>query len=115
VPTDFFSVDTVLLTALRPLIYGAGHKACDLVRSDRFSRHELGQQQARNVAWELTEIGVEARFLIRDHDAKFGGGSDTVLESAGITVIRTPIAAPRANSHIERHIGSTRRECLDCS
>ena len=41
-------------------------------------------QQARNVAWELTEIGVEARFLIRDHDAKFGGGSDAVLESAGI-------------------------------
>ena len=56
---------------------------------------------------------MQARFLIRDHDAKFGGGSDAVLESAGITVIRTPIAAPRANSHIERQIGSTRRECLD--
>jgi len=25
----------------------------------------------------------------------------------------TPIAAPRANSHIERQIGSTTRECLD--
>lgn len=51
--------------------------------------------------------------MIRDHDAKFGGGSDNVLESAGLKVIRTPIAAPRANSHIERQIGSTRRECLD--
>ncbi len=30
-----------------------------------------------------------------------------------MTVIRTPIAALRANAHIERQIGSTRRECLD--
>jgi transposase InsO family protein len=30
-----------------------------------------------------------------------------------MAVIRTPIAAPRANSHIERQIGTTRRECLD--
>ena len=28
-------------------------------------------------------------------------------------MIRTPIAAPKANAHIERQIGSTRRECLD--
>lgn len=31
----------------------------------------------------------------------------------GIEVIRTPIAAPKANARVERHIGSTRRECLD--
>src|SRR5450759_5251569 len=30
-----------------------------------------------------------------------------------MAVIRTPIATLRANSHIERQIGSTRRECLD--
>ncbi len=36
-----------------------------------------------------------------------------MFEALGMTVIRTPIAAPRANSHIERQIGSTRRECLD--
>jgi transposase InsO family protein len=40
-------------------------------------------------------------------------GSDVVIESAGLTVIRTPILAPLANSHIERQNGSTRRECLD--
>jgi len=28
-------------------------------------------------------------------------------------VIKTPIAAPKANAHIERQIGSGRRECLD--
>ena len=30
-----------------------------------------------------------------------------------MAVIRTPIAAPKANSDVERQIGSTRRECLD--
>ena len=56
---------------------------------------------------------MQARFLIHDHDAKYGGGSDLVFEGDGVAVIRTPIAAPRANSHMERQIGSTRRECLD--
>jgi putative transposase len=28
-------------------------------------------------------------------------------------VIRTPIRAPNANAHVERWIGSSRRECLD--
>ena len=28
-------------------------------------------------------------------------------------VIRTPIQAPNANAHIERWVGSARRECLD--
>ena len=70
-------------------------------------------QQARNVCWELSEIGVEAKFLIHDHDRKYGGGSDLVFKAEGIDVISTPIAAPKASAHMERQIGSTRRECLD--
>jgi transposase InsO family protein len=31
----------------------------------------------------------------------------------GIRVIRTPVRAPNANAHIERWVGSARRECLD--
>ena len=56
---------------------------------------------------------MEARFLVHDHDGKYGGGSDLVFRAEGIEVIRTPIAAPKANAHMERQIGSTRRECLD--
>jgi transposase InsO family protein len=65
------------------------------------------------LVFELEEDGMRARFLIHDHDSKFGGGSDLVFQSESIEVIKTPIAAPRANSHVERQIGSTRRECLD--
>jgi putative transposase len=35
------------------------------------------------------------------------------LRSGGIGVIRTPVQAPKANAHIERWVGSVRRECLD--
>ena len=33
--------------------------------------------------------------------------------SEGIKVIRTPVRAPNANAHMERWVGSVRRECLD--
>jgi len=35
------------------------------------------------------------------------------LRCEGITVIHTPIAAPKAKTHAERWVGSVRRECLD--
>lgn len=69
-------------------------------------------QQARNVSWELRDLGVQGRFPIHDH-AKYGGGGDLVFQTEGIEVIRTPIGAPKTNSYLERQIGSTRRECLD--
>src|SRR5712691_2873136 len=48
-------------------------------------------QQARNVSWDLQQLGVPARFLLHDHDAKNGGGSDRVFAGDGVSVIRTPI------------------------
>ena len=113
--TDFFSVDTVFLKRLYVLLYMelATRRIIWFAVTDRPDAAWVSQQ-ARNVSWELNECGASARFLIHDHDHKYGGGSDLVFEADGMTVIRTPIAAPRANSHIERQIGSTRRECLDC-
>ena len=28
-------------------------------------------------------------------------------------IVRTPVRAPNANAHVERRVGSVRRECLD--
>ncbi len=112
--TDFFSVDTVFLRRLYVLLYIelATRRVVWFAVTDRPNAAWVSQQ-ARNVSWELNELGGQARFLIHDHDRKYGGGSDHIFTADGMTVIRTPIAAPRANSHIERQIGSTRRECID--
>jgi transposase InsO family protein len=68
-------------------------------------------QQSRNLVWQLE--GSPVRVVIHDHDAKFAGSADAVFMADGIRVIKTPIAAPRANAHMERQIGSGRRECFD--
>jgi putative transposase len=70
-------------------------------------------QQARNLLMELEDRGRQVPFLIHDRDAKFPRGFDALLASEKIKVIRTPVQAPNANAHMERWVGSVRRECLD--
>jgi putative transposase len=70
-------------------------------------------QQARDLLMELDDLNRPARFLIHDRDAKFPRAFDALLESGDIKVIRTPVRAPNANAHMERWVGTVRRECLD--
>jgi putative transposase len=70
-------------------------------------------QQARNLLMTLDDHDRQMRFLIHDRDAKFPRAFDALLANDGVKVIRTPVQAPNANAHIERWIGSVRRECLD--
>jgi transposase InsO family protein len=70
-------------------------------------------QQARNLLIDLDDRGQRPRFLIHDREAKFSCAFDAVFRSDGMRVIRIPLKAPNANAHIERWIGSIRRECLD--
>jgi hypothetical protein len=70
-------------------------------------------QQARNLLMQLDDVGVEARFVIRDRDGRFSRDFDEVFRSAGIRVIRAPVRAPQARAHAERWVGSLRRECLE--
>src|SRR5215210_7499153 len=70
-------------------------------------------QQARKLLMELDDRDGQVRFLIHDRDAKFPAAFDALLASEKIKVIRTPVQAPNANAHVERWVGSVRRECLD--
>jgi transposase InsO family protein len=70
-------------------------------------------QQARNLFLANEERARRWRVLIHDRDAKFSHGFDEVFRTEGLTILRTPIRAPRANAYAERFIGSVRRECLD--
>lgn len=112
VVSDFFAVDTVFLRRLYVLLYMefASRRIVWFAVTDKPDAAWV-TQQSRNLAWQLG--GSPIRFVVHDHDAKFAGSADAVFRAEGMRVIRTPIAAPRANAHMERQIGSGRRECLD--
>jgi putative transposase len=74
---------------------------------------EWTTQQARQVAWRLSERADPVRFLIRDHDRKYTRGFDAVFEAQGARIVRTPIEIPEANGIAERFVRTIRSECLD--
>jgi len=62
---------------------------------------------------EATPYGQSPKYLIRDHDNKFGSCFARVAATSDIKMLTTPYHAPRANAIYERFLGSVRRECLD--
>ena len=114
VAADFLSVDTVFFKRLYVLIYMHLATRRILLASCTANPNKAWMaQQARNLLWTLDEEGIKLKAVIHDRDKKFSGIADNVFSSAGATVILTPLMAPRANAHVERWIGSCRRECLD--
>ncbi len=114
VECDFFTVDTVWLRRLYVFFFIELERR--RVHIAGITSHPNGAwatEQARNVLATLRDEGKQPRVLIRDRDVKLTKAFDAFLRSEGITVIRTPIAAPRAKAHAERWVGSLRRECLD--
>jgi len=69
--------------------------------------------------WTLQQlravIGEEGahRYLIHDRDRIFAKRLDDSIRALGVEVLRSPVASPKANSIVERVIGTVRRECLD--
>jgi putative transposase len=61
---------------------------------------------------EATPYGQAPKYLIRDHDSKFGSCFDWVATTSGIKLLKTPYHAPRANAVCERFLRSVQKECL---
>jgi len=62
---------------------------------------------------EATAYGAGPKYLIRDHESKFGVTFARVAKTSHIEILKTPYYAPRANAICERFPGSVQRECLD--
>ena len=111
---DFLTVDTVLLRRLYVLVFiSIGTRRIEYVACTSNPDGAWMMQQARNLLMDLDDRGQRPRFLIHDRDAKFSRAFDAIFRGQGRKVIQTPFQAPNANAHIERWVGSVRRECLD--
>jgi len=111
---DFLTVETVLLRRLYVLVFICiARRLIEYVACTSNPDGEWMLQQARNLLMDLDDRGQRLRLLIHDRDSTFSRAFDAVFCCGGITVIRTPVRAPNANAHIERWVGSVRRECLD--
>jgi putative transposase len=109
---DFFTVETIALKTLYVLFFiELTTRQVHVVGTTRRPDSAWVTQQARN----LSIIGRldENKLLIRDRDAKFSGPFDEVFRTEGLTMVKTPVRAPRANAFAERWVGTVRRECLD--
>ena len=53
------------------------------------------------------------KYLLHDRDAIFARRLDKSIKALGLSVLKSPLRAPRANAICERVIGTIRRECLD--
>jgi transposase InsO family protein len=111
---DFFTVDTVWLRRLYVLAFlSIGSRRIEYFALTSKPDTAWMLQQARNLLMELDDRDQRVRFLIHDRDAKFPRAFDVLLASEEIKIIHSPVRAPNANAHMERWVGSVRRECLD--
>src|ERR1700694_2425924 len=62
---------------------------------------------------EATPWGRQPAHLLHDREAVYGRDFDRHAAQLGITGVRTPPRAPKANSIAERLVETIRRECLD--
>jgi len=109
---DFFTVETVFLKTLYvPFFIELSTRRVHLAGTTSRPDSTWVTQQARNLS--ITGTLEQKHILLWDRDSKFSDPFDEVFSTEGLTVVKTPVRAPRANALAERWVGTVRRECLD--
>jgi transposase InsO family protein len=107
---DFFSVPTITFGVLY-CFFIIGHDRRRILHFN-VTRHPTSAwivQQLR----EAFPYEPDTKFLILDHDAKYGTEVPAAIRAMDIAAIRTAVDCPWQNGIAERWIGSCRRELLD--
>jgi transposase InsO family protein len=107
---DLFVVRTISFKLLYGLVI-LGHLRRQMVRIAVTTN-----PTAEWIAGQVTEAfpwDEAPRHLIRDRDGSFGPGYTRHIRAMGIRDHPTAPRSPWQNGHVERLIGSIRRECLD--
>jgi len=108
---DFFTVPTLTFGILY-CFFIIGHDRrrilhCNVTRNP----NALWVALQVHEAWEYGE--QQPRFLIFDHDSKFGSAVVSTVKAMGSQPVRTAFRSPWQNGAAERWVGSVRRELLD--
>jgi putative transposase len=110
VAADFFVVPTVFFDLLFVFV---------ILSHDRRRMVHFAITEHPTAAWAAQQL-VEAfpwntapRFLLRDRDGSYGEKFGEAANCLGIREVLTAPQSPWQNSHVERLIGSIRRDCLD--
>jgi putative transposase len=107
---DFFSVPTLTFNVLY-VFFIIGHDRRRILHFN-VTRHPTNVwivQQLR----EAFPYEPAIKFLILDHDAKYGTEVPGAIRSMNIATVRTAVGCPWQNGVAERWVGSCRRELLD--
>jgi transposase InsO family protein len=114
IAVDFFTVDTMWLRRVYVRFFiELATRRVHFAGCTAHPRDEWVTQQARQVAWTLTDRPEPGRLLLRDHDRKFTRSFEEVFQGSGIRIIRTPIQTPQANGIAERFVRTVHSEYLD--
>ncbi len=108
---DFFLVPTATFkTLIGFVVMELGRRrivACDV------KANPTASWAATVVRRAVLAAGGHARYLLRDRDAIYGDVFRTSMRGLGLRQVVTAYRAPLQNAHVERVIGTIRRECLD--
>jgi putative transposase len=108
---DLFTVHTIWFRTL--YVFFVIHHASREIVHARVTANPTAEWLAQQMTEACNPDRDPPHYLIHDRDGSYGAAFNRRVRLLGITQIRTPVRAPRANAIAERWVRTVRAECLD--